>query len=59
MADVFISYARGDKASLERIARRTLAPAEKKMETDADNGSAMATIFRCLICLGETERARE
>jgi len=49
----------GDKASLERVARRTLARAEKEMATDADNGSAMATIFSCLICLGETERARE
>jgi adenylate cyclase len=49
----------GDTANLERVARRTLARAEKEMATDADNGSAMATIFSCLICLGETERARE
>jgi adenylate cyclase len=49
----------GDQANLERVARRTLARAEKEMATDADNGSAMATMFSCLICLGETERARE
>jgi adenylate cyclase len=49
----------GDKVNLERVARRTLARAEKEMATDADNGSAMATIFSCLICLGEAERARE
>jgi adenylate cyclase len=49
----------GDTANLERVARRTLARAEKEMATDADNGSAMATIFSCLICLGESERAKE
>ena len=49
----------GDKANLERAARRTLARAERELTTDADNGSAMATMFSCLICLGETERARE
>jgi adenylate cyclase len=36
-----------------------MARAEKAVATDADNGSAMATIFSCLLCLGETERAKE
>ena len=49
----------GDKANLERVARRTMARAEKAVATDADNGSAMATIFSCLLCLGEAERAKE
>ncbi len=49
----------GDKANLERTARRTLARAEKEMATDADNGSAMGIMFSCLVCLGETERAKE
>ena len=49
----------GDKVNLERVAKRTLARAEKAVATDADNGSAMATIFSCLLCLGEAERAKE
>ena len=49
----------GDQASVERAAKRTLARAEREMATDADNGSAMAIMFSCLTCLGETERARE
>ena len=49
----------GDRANVERVAQRTMARAEKAVATDADNGSAMATIFSCLLCLGETERAKE
>ena len=49
----------GDTANLERVAQRTMARAEKAVATDADNGSAMATIFSCLLCLGEAERAKE
>ena len=49
----------GDRANVERVAQRTMARAEKAVATDADNGSAMATIFSCLLCLGEAERAKE
>jgi len=49
----------GDTDSLLRVARRTLARAEKAISVDADNGSAMAAVFSCLLSLGETDRARE
>jgi len=49
----------GDTDSLLRVARRTLARAEKAISVDADNGSAMAALFSCLLTLGETDRARE
>jgi adenylate cyclase len=49
----------GDKANVRRVAQRTLARAEQLFAVDADNGSAMAAIFSCLLCLGETERAKE
>jgi adenylate cyclase len=49
----------GDTDSLLRVARRTLARAEKAIAVDADNGSAMAAVFSCLLSLGETDRARE
>jgi adenylate cyclase len=49
----------GDTDSLLRVARRTLARAEKAISVDADNGSAMAALFSCLLSLGETDRARE
>jgi adenylate cyclase len=49
----------GDTDSVLRVARRTLARAEKAISVDADNGSAMAAVFSCLLSLGETDRARE
>jgi adenylate cyclase len=49
----------GDTDSVLRVARRTLARAEKAIAVDADNGSAMAAVFSCLLSLGETDRARE
>ncbi|MGB7737829.1 MAG: hypothetical protein WBM03_01850, partial [Steroidobacteraceae bacterium] len=49
----------GDKASVTRVAQRTLARAEKIIALDGDNGSAMASIFSCLLCLGEGDRAKE
>ncbi len=49
----------GDTDSLLRVARQTLARAEKAISVDADNGSAMAAVFSCLLSLGETDRGRE
>jgi adenylate cyclase len=49
----------GDTASVQRVARATLARAEKIIAVDGDNGSAMAAMFSCLLYLDETERARE
>jgi adenylate cyclase len=49
----------GDTASVQRVARATLARAEKTIAVDGDNGSAMAAMFSCLLYLNETERARE
>ena len=49
----------GDTASVQRVARATLARAEKIIAVDGDNGSAMAAMFSCLLYLNETERARE
>jgi adenylate cyclase len=49
----------GETDSVLRVARRTLARAEKAISVDADNGSAMAAVFSCLLSLGETDRARE
>jgi adenylate cyclase len=48
-----------DEAALRRAAQRTLERAEKAVTKDADNGSAMASLFSALLILGETERARE
>jgi adenylate cyclase len=49
----------GDKASVNRVAQRTLARAEKIIAVDGDNGSAMASMFSCLLYLGEGDRAKE
>jgi adenylate cyclase len=49
----------GDKASVKRVAQRTLARAEKIIAVDGDNGSAMASMFSCLLYLGEGDRAKE
>ena len=49
----------GDQAGVKRIAQRTLERAEKVIALDADNGSAMATLFSCLLSLGQTDRAKE
>ena len=49
----------GDKANVRRVAQRTLARAEKIIAVDGDNGSAMAAMFSCLLCLGEGDRAKE
>jgi adenylate cyclase len=48
-----------DAANLARIAKATLARAEQVFAVDPDNGSAMASIFSCLLYLGEHERARD
>jgi adenylate cyclase len=49
----------GETSNVLRVARRTLVRAEKAISVDADNGSAMAAVFSCLLSLGETDRARE
>jgi len=49
----------GDQAGVKRIAQRTLERAEKIIAVDADNGSAMAAMFSCLLYLGQTDRAKE
>jgi adenylate cyclase len=49
----------GDLASVERVAKTTLARAEQVYAVDPDNGSAIASIFSCLIYLGQVERAKE
>ena len=49
----------GDRANVERVANSTLARAEQVFAVDADNGSAMAAIFSCLLYLGKPERARD
>jgi adenylate cyclase len=49
----------GDTDSVRRVAQRTLARAEKAIALEADNGSAMAAVYTCLLELGEAERAKE
>ena len=49
----------GDKDSLHRVAKRTLARAEKAVALESDNGSAMGAVFSCLLVLGESDRAKE
>ena len=49
----------GDQNALRRTAQRTLERAEKAVAKDADNGSAMASLFSALLILGEPERAKE
>jgi adenylate cyclase len=49
----------GDMDSVRRVAQRTLGRAEKAIAQEADNGSAMAAAFTCLLALGETDRAQE
>jgi adenylate cyclase len=49
----------GDMDGVRRVAKRTLARAEKAIATEADNGSAMAAVFSCLLSLGEGDRAKE
>ena len=49
----------GDMDAVRRVSQRTLARAEKAIALDADNGSAMAAMFTCLLGMGETERAKE
>jgi adenylate cyclase len=49
----------GDQAGVKRVAHSTLARAEKIIAVDGDNGSAMATMFSCLLSLGQTDRAKE
>jgi adenylate cyclase len=49
----------GDAEGVRRVASRTLARAEKAIAMEADNGSAMAAVFTCLLSLGEGERARD
>ena len=49
----------GDKDSLHRVAKRTLARAEKAVALESDNGSAMGAVFSCLLVLGEVDRAKE
>jgi adenylate cyclase len=49
----------GDKDSLLRVAKRTLARAERAVAIESDNGSAMGAVFSCLLVLGEVDRAKE
>ena len=49
----------GDPDGVRRVAKSTLGRAEKALAVDADNGSAMASIFSCLLALGEPERAQD
>ena len=49
----------GDTANVQRVARLTLARAERTIAVDGDNGTAMAAMFSCLLYMGESERARE
>jgi adenylate cyclase len=49
----------GDQANVQRVAKSTIARAEQVFAVDPDNGSAMASIFSCLLYLGQTERARD
>ena len=49
----------GDKDSMRRVAKRTLARAEKAVALESDNGSAMGAVFSCLLVLGEGDRAKE
>jgi adenylate cyclase len=49
----------GDMDGVRRVAPRTLGRAEKALAQEADNGSAMAAVFTCLLALGETERAKD
>jgi len=49
----------GNADGVRLAAKRTLARAEKAIALEADNGSAMAAVFTCLLELGEAERAKE
>ena len=49
----------GDMDAVRRVSQRTLARAEKAIALEADNGSAMAAMFTCLLGTGETDRAKE
>jgi adenylate cyclase len=49
----------GDMDAVRRVSQRTLARAEKAIALEADNGSAMAAMFTCLLGIGETDRAKE
>ena len=49
----------GDTEGVRRVAQRTLARAEKAIALEADNGSAMAALFSCLLALGDTDRAKD
>jgi adenylate cyclase len=49
----------GDMDAVRRVSERTLARAEKAIALEADNGSAMAAMFTCLLGTGETDRAKE
>jgi adenylate cyclase len=49
----------GNTNDVRRVAQRTLARAEKAIALEADNGSAMAALFTCLLSLGEADRAKD
>ncbi len=49
----------GDMDAVRRVSQRMLVRAEKAIAMDADNGSAMAAMYTCLLGTGETDRAKE
>ena len=49
----------GDSDGRARAARMTLARAEKALEQDSGNGSAMASMANALAVLGEAQRAKD
>jgi adenylate cyclase len=49
----------GDREGRERAARMALARAEKALDQDSGNGSAMASMANALAVLGEAQRAKD